>query len=170
MMGRFSGWTSESAYDATHRAPAKKKKGKAPVRAVNVRAYDAIIGIDPGTKTGIAVKSEGLLKIVSTEKAWRAHQIVREWAEYYNGNILVRVEDARQRQWFGDTGRERMKGAGSVERDCRIWEEMLTDLGIPFEMVHPKNVKATTAEQFKKITGCTVRTSIHAREAAWLII
>ena len=41
-MTRFKNWTAEAAYDATHRAPAKNPKGKAPVRAVNVRAYDAI--------------------------------------------------------------------------------------------------------------------------------
>ena len=97
--------------------------------------------------------------------------MTHEWFEYHGANnTLVRIEDARQRTWFGNTGPEKWKGAGSIGRDCAIWEETLSKLKIPFELVHPKQVKATTAEQFKRLTGWTGRTSIHAREAAWLVI
>ena len=84
--------------------------------------------------------------------------------------MFVRVEDARLRTWFGNTGPEKWKGAGSIGRDCAIWVEVLTELQIPFELVHPKNVKETTSAYFKKLTGWTGKTSIHAREAAWLIL
>lgn len=148
------------------------------------RRASCLIGIDPGTHTGIAIKESGLFRIIETMTIFEALNLTHEWFEYHKGNTLVRIEDARKRTWFGkskkvdvfgnlsyvETGRERLKGAGSVSRDCAIWEETLTKLKIPFELVHPKQVKATTAEQFKLLTGWAVRTSIHAREAAWLVI
>ncbi len=152
-MARFNGWTSEAE---------AAKKAKPAV----------LIGIDPGTKTGVALIVHGKLQSVETMTICKAMNFVREWSEHiqYTRSIFVRVEDARQRKWFGKTGTERLKGAGSVERDCSIWQEFLTDLKIHFEMVHPKNVRATTPEQFRQLTGYTKQTSIHAREAAWMII
>ena len=85
-------------------------------------------------------------------------------------DILVRFEDARLRTYFGKSDREKLQGAGSVKRDCAIWEEVLTEYNIPFQRIHPRYVKATTAEQFKTLTGWPGQTSIHAREAAWLIL
>lgn len=133
--------------------------------------YDVLCGIDPGTHTGIAIKAHGDLKLIETMSIWPALNLVKEWAEYEGRqNAFVRVEDARLRTWFDKSGPERWKGAGSIARDCAIWEEVLTELKIPFEMVHPKYVKETTADYFKKLTGWQGRTSKHAREAAWMIL
>ena len=111
----------------------------------------------------IAIKQIGTLKI---------HEVmneVRQAAEFVS--VLVRFEDARLRTWYGsDTHGEKKKGAGSVERDCSIWQDFLDDLAVDYDRVHPKDVKATTAEQFKQLTGYSGRTSIHAREAAWMVI
>lgn len=139
--------------------------------AAKQKNYACVIGIDTGTHTGVAIKAHGDMKLIETLTIWRALNLVKEWAEYHGKqNTFVRVEDARKRTWFGATGKERLKGAGSVERDCAIWKEVLTELQIPFEMVHPKEVKETTAEYFKKISGWQERTSKHSREAAWLIL
>ena len=130
-----------------------------------------LIGIDPGTHTGIAIKMHGELKIIETVTIWKALHMVQEWAECEGKqNALVRVEDARLRTWFGNTGPEVWKGAGSIGRDCAIWQEVLTELKIPFEFVHPKNVKETTAAAFKQLTRWNGRTSKHAREAALMIL
>jgi len=84
--------------------------------------------------------------------------------------ICVRVEDARKRKWFGKSGREKLQGAGSVKRDCKIWEDFLTDKKIPFELVPPKaNKTKTTAAQFKAVTKWQPRTNEHARDAAMLV-
>jgi len=127
------------------------------------------IGIDPGTNTGVAVKYCGTWHTVATMTIIEAIDLVRGWVLEEEA-IFVRFEDARLRKWFGKSGPEKWKGAGSIMRDCAIWEETLTALGIPFEKVAPKDVKETTAEQFEKLTGWKGRTSIHAREAAWLIL
>ena len=165
-MARFKNWTAEAAYDATHRRPAKPAK---PETANGITAK-VLIGIDPGTNTGFAVKDADGLKVVETLTIWAALNRAKAWKGVAGSSLFVRVEDARQRTWFGNTGPEKWKGAGSIARDCSIWEEFLTAEKIAFEMVHPKNVKATTPEQFKALTGWTGRTSIHAREAAWLIL
>lgn len=162
---------------------AKKPKRKAKpkvagltgIEAIEARRRAAVIcGIDPGTHTGIATRwKNGSWIGVETTTIYDAINTVKMWRDtawISVDSIFVRVEDARLRTWFGKTDRERLKGAGSVERDCKIWEEVLTELKIPFEFVHPKEVKATTAQYFAKLTGWKGRTSIHAREAAWLIL
>lgn len=161
---------------------AARKSGAKPKKAAGLTGIEAdearrkakvLIGIDPGVNTGFAVKIEGVFRNIETRGIFSSILWVQYWKDYCGSagaNMFVRIEDARQRTWFDKTDRERLKGAGSVERDCKIWEEVLTELKIPFEFVHPKHVKATTAEQFEKLTWWKGRTSIHAREAAWLII
>lgn len=170
-------WTP--AQLAAHKSGAKPKNAKAqPAGLTGSEAVEArrkatvLIGIDPGTHTGYAKMVNGKLLSVTTLTIYHALKEVELWTKNYcqPDAYFIRIEDARQRTWFDKTDRERLKGAGSVERDCKIWEEVLTELKIPFEFVHPKHVKATTAEQFEKLTGWKGRTSIHAREAAWLII
>lgn len=64
----------------------------------------------------------------------------------------------------------RAKGAGSVERDCSIWEDFLADINIPCEMVAPKNnVTKLRQEAFANLTGWTQRTNEHERDAAMLV-
>ncbi len=64
----------------------------------------------------------------------------------------------------------KQQGAGSVKRDCKIWEDFLTDLDIPFEMVAPrKGMTKYSAAAFKKLTGYEGKTSEHARDAAMLV-
>lgn len=134
-----------------------------------MKKYRFYIGIDPGVQTGISLwdRNEKKLGIVSSMKIHEAMKVVELW----NLDIVkVRVEDARQRKWFGKSSREVLQGAGSIKRDCKIWEDFLTDLGIDFEMVAPKNNKTKlTAEAFKKITGYGQKTNEHARDAASLV-
>lgn len=129
------------------------------------------IGIDSGTETGFAVwdSEEKCLIQVNTMKIHQAMQKVLQCYLLYPGNVRVRVEDARKRKWFGNSGREQLQGAGSIKRDAVIWEDFLTDHGIPFEMVAPKNNKTKmTAEYFRRVTGWKLRTNEHARDAAML--
>lgn len=153
-MGRFKGWNEKNI----------------PV----VQKFNSVlIGIDPGTKTGVAVLENGKLIRVETMTIFQAIEVVLAWERTclaLEKPLLVRVEDARLRTYFGNTGREKLQGAGSVKRDCAIWQEVLEERSIPHQFVHPQNVKATNAKQFEQMTGWAKQTSIHAREAAWLII
>lgn len=170
-MARFDNWSAKS--NSNKSLGNALKDHKQDIYAEDKRRASCLIGIDPGTHTGVALKQDGKFKIVETMTIFEAINFVISWRDSCDAHcwqMLVRIEDARQRTWFGNTGPEKWKGAGSIGRDCSIWEETLTHLKIPFELVHPKQVKATTAEQFKRLTGWTGRTSIHAREAAWLVL
>lgn len=132
---------------------------------------DILIGIDPGVKTGFAVYNPRTKKfeVVKTSSIVEAMNYIRQYqrSEY---KIEIWFEDARQRKWFGAKGREALQGAGSIKRDCKIWQEFCEYHKIPFKMLPPqKGQTKWTAEYFKRLTGWEGRTSEHARDAAALV-
>ena len=131
------------------------------------------IGIDTGVNTGIAIwnQADRRLLRVETMKIHEAMKLVELYIKISGKDeIVVRFEDARLRKWFGKSGREQLQGAGSIRRDCTIWNDFLDDLGIEYKAVAPKdNRTKLSADTFNKITGWKGRTSEHARDAAMLI-
>jgi hypothetical protein len=174
MENSFNGMSPEEiqrAYDISlKKRNARHDKMKEQAEAMQPTTAAVLIGIDPGTHTGFAVKMYGAWQVIETKTIYKAINDVIWLAKNRERSILVRFEDARLRTYFGKSDREKLQGAGSVKRDCAIWEEVLTEYNIPFQRIHPRYVKATTAEQFKTLTGWHGQTSIHAREAAWLIL
>lgn len=128
------------------------------------------IGIDAGTHTGVAIwdkQEKRFVKIVTTS-ILKAIDIVRRYN--IEDEVQVRIEDARKRNWFGNAGRERLQGAGSVKRDCAIWEEFLNDEKIPYMLIAPKNNSTKmSADSFSRLTGYSGRTNEHNRDAAMLV-
>ena len=135
------------------------------------------IGIDTGVHTGLAIWDGNGRRFLSIEllKIHRAMDVVEALAKANPGDVRARVEDARQRKWIPNMGSirneiGRAKGAGSVERDCSIWEDFLADINVPCEMVAPKNnVTKLRQEAFSNLTGWTQRTNEHERDAAMLV-
>ena len=139
------------------------------------------IGIDPGTHTGVAVwdSREGKFLSLETLPIHLALEKVKEIANpfwlmdgAYHNDVYVIFEDARQRTWFGkgDTS-AKMQGAGSVKRDCSIWEDFCKYYELPFRAIPPvKGATKVSPEYFKLISHWTRRTSQHARDAAMLVI
>ncbi len=135
------------------------------------------IGIDAGTKTGVAIwdASKRAFEMITSMPIHKAMEVVHERIKLYEVKTHVRVEDARKRTWYGnkmsfEKERGKLQGVGSIKRDCTIWDEFLNDIGASYEMVAPKrNVTKLTQDQFKKITGYGKRTSEHARDAAMLV-
>lgn len=130
-----------------------------------------IIGIDPGVNTGFALwdRRERVYIQLSCVKIHEAMHTIQSLEPEYLSQTLVRVEDARKRKWFGRSGREKLQGAGSVKRDAVIWEDFLTSLKIPFEMVAPKNnATKLTADRFAIISKWKGRTNEHMRDAGML--
>lgn len=132
-------------------------------------------GIDPGVNTGVAMWKDGELKVVETVGIIRAMcRVLAAW-EASDDDVTVVFEDARQRQWLprersASEYRGKLMGAGSVKRDCDIWEEFCNVYGIKF-IAQPPRAGATKwdAETFRNVTGYTGRTSNHARDAAILV-
>ena len=131
-----------------------------------------LIGIDTGTHTGVAIYETISKRIerLETLPIHKAMALVLATALENPNDTHVYFEDARLRKWFGRSGREQLQGAGSVKRDCAIWEEYLTDYKILFTPIAPKNnTTKLTANYFAKVTGWTARSSGHARDAAMLV-
>lgn len=124
------------------------------------------IGIDPGVNTGVAVWDSNSKKFLSIETMPILQAI--STVNVYRDAVII-IEDARQRKWFGNSGKERLQGAGSIKRDCQIWQEFLESNEITHYWVAPKNNKTKLdTMQFKQITGYVGRTNVHGRDAAML--
>lgn len=128
------------------------------------------IGIDPGTHTGLAIYRAGKLLRVSSMTITQALREVERIQRETDNALILYFEDARKRSWFGYSGREKLQGAGSVKRDCAIWETFCEELGIAYVRVAPKNnTTKLTAAQFKVLTGWEGKTNEHSRDASMLI-
>lgn len=133
-----------------------------------------IVGVDPGTDTGVAVKDLRTDRITELESM--AIHNAMDFVESYADMALIIVEDARK--WNGYTkgmpfGKMSAKaqGAGSVKRDCSIWDDFLKDREAYYVMVPPA-AKGGKIDHglFKRITGWEGRANQHKRDAAMLIL
>lgn len=134
--------------------------------------HSYLVGIDTGTQTGFAEWSRFYKSLMAVDclKIHKATDRICLLQSLHANRLFVRVEDARLRTWFGKSGPEVWKGAGSICRDAKIWEDFLADTGISFEMVSPKNNKTkVTHEYFTKLTGWGKPTNEHSRDAAMLV-
>lgn len=133
------------------------------------------IGIDPGVKTGFAVwdsEKQKFLEISTCTITEAMNRVIihRNMALTSEKDIMLHIEDARLRKWYGNSGREKLQGAGSVKRDSKIWEDFCKENEIEYRMVAPKNNRTKVSkEYFTKITGWTKPTTDHARDAAMMV-
>lgn len=141
-----------------------------------------LIGVDTGVHTGFAVAFDqgkgGQLHEVESLTITLAMSKVLELAEEHGKeNLMLFIEDARLRTWFGRIDSEQKKygagvreGIGSVKRDAQIWEQWCIEQGLKYKMIHPAaNKTKTDAKYFFKLTGWAKRTNEHARDAAMLV-
>lgn len=131
----------------------------------------AKIGIDTGTKTGIAVWEGGALQMVTSMTITKAMQIII--TEYPPATTKLFIEDARK--WIGFNGKTkktdaRLQGAGSVKRDAKIWEDWCKENGYQAVFVKPMGGSTKkNAEDFRRITKWQGVTNEHARDAALIV-
>ena len=132
-----------------------------------------IIGIDPGTHTGIADWDATTQKFIQvlTLPVHRALAYVQDVTLHNAPCPPVIFEDARQRTWFGhNVGRERLQGAGAAKRDATIWADFLEDREIPHIARKPSaGSTGWDSGKFRHITKWDGRTSEHARDAGVLV-
>lgn len=137
-----------------------------------------IVGIDPGVTTGFATWKRAE-KCFGDVTSMAIHEAMDKVRAMHTVGMLHSVvfEDSRQRTWFGNadartakSGAGAREGAGSVKRDCTIWQDYLTSLGIPFQAVKPaRGTTKLASADFKRLTGWTHATNEHGRDAAMLI-
>jgi hypothetical protein len=134
------------------------------------------VGVDPGHHTGIAVWDTSTRQFIEirTTGIVSAMDYLTELHKEKKIMLLV-FEDARQRTWIPRERdirqvKGRAMGAGSVKRDCSIWEEWCSARGIQFIASRPKTgMTKLTDAYFRGITGYDRRTNEHGRDAAMLV-
>lgn len=131
----------------------------------------AKIGIDTGTVTGVAVWQDNALQVVDSMTITKAMALIIK--NYPVESTKLYIEDARK--WIGFEGKNketesRRKGAGSIQRDAKIWEDWCEEMGYDFILIKPmgKGLKKS-AETFKRITGWAGKTNEHARDAGMIV-
>jgi hypothetical protein len=137
-----------------------------------VGPYKYYIGIDSGVKTGFALycKPQRKLWFVETLAIHQAMWKVWRWHRSAPGRIFIRVEDARQAVYGRHNDIHKAQGAGSVMRDAKVWEDFLTDIGAPFQMVRPnKTLTKKDSKTFQQVTGFMGKTNEHGRDAGLLV-
>lgn len=142
------------------------------MQSITPNIYRYHIGIDPGVNTGFAVwdRHDQHFLCVVTVKIHEAMNRIQQLKKEFPGQIFVRFEDARLRKWFQNKGTAQLQGAGSIKRDCTIWEQFLTDHEIPFIGREPvKGMTKWSTQIFNQTTGWAGRTDDHARDAAVLV-
>jgi hypothetical protein len=131
-----------------------------------------ILGVDPGTHTGVALWDAAAQKfeLVECMAIHRALEYVGDLERSAAFKLPVIFEDARQRNWFGHSGRERLQGAGYAKRDAVIWEDFLTDLGCPYLARKPSSGSTGWDQgKFRQLTRWDAKTNEHARDAGVLV-
>ena len=132
--------------------------------------HDCIIGIDPGVTTGYAVWNieNQAFEVVASGSILEVMQRLEIYLVF--GQNLFVIENPNLRKWFGNSGRERLQGAGSIKRDYSIWVSWFKIHNIEFNDVAPVNVKTKMdQDQFKKMTGWEKATNSHSRDAGMMV-
>ncbi len=140
------------------------------------------IGIDCGVKTGLCIYYKPTMTICKLTSGTLVEIMFSllypsiYWERINVGQVFFRIEDARLRKWIPKQKTEtaergRREGAGYVKAHCAVWEDFCKVVGIPYELVPPKNNKTkVSAEYFRMLTGYSERTNEHERDAAMLVI
>lgn len=131
------------------------------------------VGIDPGVSTGVAAIVDGEYTHIHTYDIIEA----MDWIRIHHGldtwEILLHVENPSFRRYFGQSGREKLQGAGSIKRDYSIWVTFAEHLRIRIFPIAPAEIGSDfdNVAIFRAATGYAGRTpSKHARDAAKIIL
>lgn len=142
-----------------------------------------VVGIDPGTRTGLAIVENGKLKSLQTTTPWAA---IVACMGLRQAEKVAYIEDAGLNPPIWDTFKaaHRSRAAfGKVAQNvgmnkglARLMVEALEDIGFEVVRVAPSARRRrrgpvptkVTAADFRKLTGLK-RTSEHARDAYFLI-
>ena len=129
-----------------------------------------IMGVDPGTHTGVAIYRAGALADLQTIEPFQLVEVIETVSP-----ARVVFEDSRMISptWKrGVSNAAQLKIArdvGQIDAWCRLIVATCGRLGIPAHSISPKAKGAKLdAGQFKALTGWTGRSNEHTRDAAAL--
>lgn len=157
----------------TVKAGAKSKKPDDWYKVKPIEGDLTLVSVDTGVKTGYCHMENGEFVELSTQRITKAMYKV---LDLFNGckesgaTFIILIEDVRQRTWVNPKfKKERLRGIGSVERDCSVWQDFCEHHGIPHLLVHPmKGETKKSQEYFTQRTGYIYEVSDHGRDAGLL--
>lgn len=122
-----------------------------------------VIGIDPGTKTGMAIydkKSRSLIDVWITD-FWGAYGTILAAKEPID-KVIIEVPRCKK-NWQGAGA---AIDVGGIVREAKLLADGIEKLGIVVVRVHPQGKH--DAAYVKKLTGWPKRTNEHTRDAIML--
>lgn len=127
-----------------------------------------IVGIDPGSNTGIAIYRAGVLAELQTIEP---HQLPEAIERIAPARVVYEDSRLQSHTWKrGVNAAAQLKIArdvGQIDAWCRLITATCERLGIPAHGISPKNKGAKlNAEQFERLTGWEGRSNEHTRDAA----
>ena len=154
--------------------PLRDRRERNGVKGDRPEPERVLIGIDPGTRCGIAWKVGRSAMQVATKGLLDTMALLTKIVQEHGAaRVKVWVEDARMNRPVFDRGVSRQamqriaQNVGSVKRDTDLLEQHCKTLGVNPMMVRPTTAKWTPA-MMRAATGIE-RSSQHARDAAKLI-
>lgn len=129
-----------------------------------------MIGIDPGSTTGFALWEPNRKELISVGSDSMLKVMNLVLFQCKEQEHLIIIEDARLRKKFtkSEWSPKRLQGAGSIRRDCSLWEEFCQENDLNYVMKHPRLTKLS-AETFERLTKWEGRTNTHSRDAACIV-
>ena len=137
-----------------------------------------VLGLDPGTTTGLAAVARGARSTpLFVESATPLETIERLTAWAGEGTLAgAYVEDARELPIYARHGgknrgeRDRVaRSVGGVDTLTTIYVELLTSLGVPVATVEPVKAAKWDAETCERLTGWRGRSNQHGRDALRIV-
>jgi hypothetical protein len=134
------------------------------------RVFTYIVGIDPGTTTGLAIYQDGALIRLLGKPFWSIYEIIQG----ADADLALVIEDARSMPRFAKNrhtsgGIEAHvavgRSIGVTDAHATLWETLAMHLGIPYLLRQPAGAK-WDAEDLKTRTGWAHSTNQHSRDAA----
>ena len=129
-----------------------------------------IMGLDPGSSTGVAYFSGGKLQKLDT-----IEPVQLLWCIKNTMPARVIFEDSRLESHLWNTNSSRAaalkmaRNVGEVDAWGKLIVAICAELGIPAHGISPKSKGAKlSAEQFKAATGWDSRCNQHERDAAMI--
>lgn len=129
-----------------------------------------IMGLDPGSSTGVAYFSGGKLQKLDT-----IEPVQLLWCIKNTMPARVIFEDSRLESHLWNTNSSRAaalkmaRNVGEIDAWCKLIVAICAELGIAAHGISPKSKGAKlSAEQFKAMTGWDIRCNQHERDAAMI--
>ncbi len=133
-------------------------------------SMSTIMGIDPGTHTGIAIYRAGALADLQTIEPFQLVEVIET---VFPTRVVYEDSRLQSHTWSRNlSAAAQLKVArdvGQIDAWCRLIVATCERLGIPAHSISPKAKGAKLdAGQFKALTGWSGRSNEHTRDAAAL--